>query len=85
MELVKLKVNVRCDFGQCKNLATYAVTPDLSRPHVPWRRESGGFYLCRDCMEKLYELIGKEIIPKSPDSLIKKAEKRRELNEKRYV
>jgi len=83
MELIKLKVKAKCDVGFCKNLASFAVSPDLSRPRVPWRREAGGMYLCRACMEKMYELYGREIVPKSPDSLIKKAEKRREQNEKR--
>ena len=83
MELVKLNVKVRCDLGLCKNNAQYAASPEVSGPRLPWRKEAGGLYLCRSCMEKLYEAIGKEIVPKSPDSLIKKAEKRREQNEKR--
>ena len=83
MELVKMSVKQRCDLGMCKNVAEYAVSPDLAGPRLPWRKEAGGLYLCRECMEKLYELFGKEVVPKSPDSLIKKAEKRREQNERR--
>ena len=31
--------------------------------------------------DKLYEAIGRELVPKSPDNLIKKAVKRRENDE----
>ncbi len=82
MELVKLNVKAKCDLGTCRNVAAYVVSPELPGPRLPWRREAAGIYLCRECLEKLYEAIGRELIPKSPDSLIKKAEKRREKNER---
>ena len=82
MELTKMTIKARCDLGLCKNTAVYAISPAHAKAHLPWRREAGGVYVCRECLEKLYAAIGKEIIPKSPDSLIKKAEKRREGNDK---
>ncbi len=80
MELIKLGIKARCDLGLCKNLASYSISPSFAKAHLPWRREAGGVYICSKCLGELYEAIGREIVPKSPDSLIKKAVKRR--NEK---
>ena len=78
MELIKLSVKTRCDMHLCRNLAEYRVSTGSGVP-----RFIGGtsLCLCRDCLTKLYEAIGREIVPKSPDNLIKKAVKRREENE----
>lgn len=78
MELMKLSVKARCDMHLCRNLATYRIASGggLSRVGI-----GGGLYFCRDCLENLYAAIAKEIVPKSPDNLIKKAVKRREENE----
>jgi len=79
MELIKLNVKARCDMHLCRNLAEYRVSAGGSLPHF---FGNSGLYLCHDCLVKLYEAIGKEIVPKSPDNLIKKAVKRRETDEK---
>jgi len=78
MELVKLNVRSRCDMHLCRNLAEYRVGSGGGMAHL---FGSSGLYLCHDCLVKLYEAIGKELVPKSPDNLIKKAVKRRETNE----
>jgi len=85
MELVKLNVKARCDMGLCKNIAEYSIAPGGAKAHVPWRREAGGTYICRECLVKLYEAIGKVVVPKSPDNLIKKAIKRREQDENEQI
>ena len=82
MELIKLSVNARCDMGLCRNVAEYSISPSGTKAHVPWRREAGGTYICHDCLVELYEAIGKVLVPKSPDNMIKKAVKRRETYEK---
>ena len=81
MELVKLNVRARCDMGLCKNIAEYSISASTVKAHLPWRREAGGTYICASCLKELYAAIGKVLIPKSPDNLIKKAIKRRENNE----
>ena len=80
MELIKLNVRSRCDTPLCRNLAEVRFSTGKG---VLSRFFGGaGIYLCHDCLIKLYEAIGKEIVPKSPDNLIKKAVKRRSGNDK---
>jgi len=81
MELVKLNVRARCDMGLCKNIAEYSISSGSVKAHLPWRREASGTYICSDCLKELYAAIGKVLVPKSPDNLIKKAIKRREEHE----
>lgn len=73
MKIEKITTKCRCDFGLCKNLANYVITEKgaMSKRNV---------YICNDCMKELYTLIGSQIVPKSPDSLIYKAEKKRGEN-----
>lgn len=77
MQLIKLNVKARCDVHLCRNLAEYRIA---SGGGLPWGKGGAGIYLCRDCLTALYEAIGREIVPKSPDNLIKRAVKRREEN-----
>jgi len=81
MQLIKLDVNARCDMYLCRNSAKYRVVTGGSGGVFPWQRGGSGLYLCPDCLQKLYEAIGKVLVPKSPDNMIKKAVKRREENE----
>ena len=81
MELVKLNVKARCDNYLCRNLAEYRVVTGSGG--ISRLLGGSGLYFCRDCLTALYAAIGKEIVPKSPDNLIKKAVKRREENEGR--
>jgi len=77
MQLEKLNVKSRCDMHLCRNAAEYRV-----RSGGASLFGGAGIYLCHDCLVKLYEAIGRELVPKSPDNLIKKAVKRRENDEK---
>ena len=79
MELIKLNVPARCDMYLCRNVAAYRIA--TGKKALPSIFGASGIYLCHDCLVKLYEAIGREIVPKSPDNLIKKAVKRRENNE----
>ena len=77
MELLKLNVKARCDMHLCPNLAEYRIATGSGRRIFG----NAGLYLCGDCLKELYKAIGKVVVPKSPDNLIKKAVKRREENE----
>ena len=79
MELIKLNVKARCDMYLCRNSAAYRIA--TGKKALSGFFGASGTYLCRDCLVKLYEAMGREIVPKSPDNLIKKAVKRREQNE----
>lgn len=81
MELTKLSVNARCDMHLCPHLAAYHI--HTGKGGVSRFLGGSGLYLCPDCLRALYETIGKELVPKSPDNMIVKAIKRREENEKR--
>ena len=78
MELIKLNVKARCDMHLCPNLAEYRIATGGGGLRI---FQNTGLYLCGDCLKKLYQAIGKVVVPKSPDNLIKKAVKRREENE----
>ena len=78
MELIKLNVKARCDMHLCPNLAEYRIAAARGGIRI---FGNAGLYLCGDCLKELYQAIGKVLVPKSPDNLIKKAVKRREENE----
>ena len=77
MQLTKLSVKSRCDMHLCRNMAEYRVSTGSGFALFG----AQGLYLCHDCLVKLYEAIGRELVPKSPDNLIKQAVKRRENDE----
>ena len=77
MELIKLNVKARCDMHLCPNIAEYRIASGGGVRLFG----SSGLYLCGSCLKELYQAIGKVVVPKSPDNLIKKAVKRREENE----
>ncbi len=79
MQLIKLNVASRCDMNLCRNKADYRIATGKNTLSALFG--TSGLYLCRDCLAALYEAIGKEFVPKSPDNLVKKAIKRRENNE----
>ena len=69
MKLTNLKVKVRCDFGLCKNQAKYEIFEDgvLARRKI---------YLCEECAKRLFDLLSKEFVPKSPINVINRSVKR---------
>ena len=68
MELKRLdKIKVKCDFVGCDNLADYSI--NLKRGIF-----GGTTDICSSCLNELYTLCGKEIIPHSPPNLIRKKE-----------
>ncbi len=75
MEVTKLNVKARCDMHLCRGPAIYKVAGVKGFG-------GSGLYLCSNCLTELYEALGRVIVPKSPDNLIKKAVKRREEDER---
>ena len=69
MEIKKLKnIKVKCDFVGCNHMADYSI--DLKRGIF-----AGTTDICKDCLNDLYSLAGKFLVPQSPTNLIKKKEK----------
>ena len=61
MKVIIQTNKIRCDVGNCKNLARYSVAPD---------GVGAGQYinLCEDCMRQLYGEIGLALTPKRKKS-----------------
>lgn len=65
MILEKINTKVKCDASGCNNFSVYKI---VNKRFV----FNGNYYLCKECMNELYGLIGKEITPKSPEPIYKK-------------
>ena len=70
MKVIIQKNKIRCDVGNCRNLAKFSVTPD---------GVGAGQYinLCEECMRQLYGEIGTLLAPS------RKKSKKTDLGEKR--
>ena len=68
MEIKKLeKIKVHCDLIGCYNMADYTIT--LKRGLF-----GGNTDLCSACLNELYSLAGKYVVPQSPPNLMNKKE-----------
>ena len=68
MELKKLNnIKVKCDMVGCGNLADYSVS--LRRGIF-----GGTTDICTSCLNELYSLCGKYIVPQSPPNPLRKKE-----------
>lgn len=63
MELGKSKYRIRCEMGDCKNFSEYT----LRTARVGLRAH---LHICEACLNGLYTLIGKEIVPKPVENAI---------------
>lgn len=65
MELETITRKVKCFVPGCKAYANY---------HLEIKKNYfiGNHYYCKDCLNKMYALIGKEIVPPSIKSAYKK-------------
>ncbi|MFA6860323.1 MAG: hypothetical protein WCR30_02945 [Clostridia bacterium] len=73
MEKQNIFHSIKCDMQGCNNFACSSF--------VLSDKKSEGINLCSSCIKGMYELISKEIVPKSipnPLKKLKKIEKRRE-------
>lgn len=64
MEVRVDKVRGQCCVSGCKNNGKYEIV--FKRPLL------GGLVLCESCLRGMYSEIGKVLIPKSPENIIKK-------------
>lgn len=68
MELRKITKKIKCDFHGCKNLSDY----DL----VFKKQIIGGtFHFCKECLNQMYSVIGKEVVPQSVKNIYRKKDK----------
>lgn len=68
MEIIECKNHIKCELGACKNRATHAVRFD----RVGIR---GRLYACDECLNALYNAIGRTLVPKSVETAKPKAQK----------
>ena len=68
MEIKKLeKVKVKCDFLGCVNMADYSIS--LRRGYF-----KGTTDVCSSCLNELYSLCGKFVVPHSPINMLRRKE-----------
>mgnify|MGYP006921166363 CR=1 FL=1 len=68
MELKKLEnVKVKCDFVGCNNMADYSIS--LRRGIF-----CGTTDICSKCLNELYSLCGRYVVPQSPPNMLRKKE-----------
>ena len=69
MEIKKIeKIKVHCDLVGCLNMADYTIR--LKRGIF-----GGSTDICATCLNELYSLAGKYVVPQSPPNMIKKEKK----------
>ena len=69
MELKELSnIKVKCDMVGCNNIADYSIS--LKRGLF-----NGTTDICHSCLNELYSLCGKYVIPQSPTNMLRKKEK----------
>ena len=65
MKLEKIDAKVKCDASGCNNLSEYRI---VNKKLVFF----GSFYLCKNCLNELYNIVGSVVVPKSPQPIFKK-------------
>ena len=65
MEIKTVLTKEKCDSVGCKEDAKYSV-------QIKKSLLGGNLCLCENCMRELYASVGKILIPKSPENIIKK-------------
>lgn len=68
MEIERTKTKIKCDVSGCGGISDYRI---INKRFV----FNGNFYLCKNCLNDLYNLISQHIIPKSPQPIFKKGAK----------
>ena len=65
MNIAEVNYKIKCDMPNCKDFA-----------HVKIEKtgflKSAGFYLCKSCMNEMYNQLGGYIVPKSPNNMLNK-------------
>lgn len=72
MKIIDLKVKAKCEMPNCTHIADVKI-------------EKSGFFksvglrLCKDCMNELYAELATRIVPKSPNNMLNKRVKTKEV------
>ena len=72
MDIEKTKTKIKCDVSGCNNLSDYRLI--FSQKYTKKMRFCkiiNYFYICKNCLNDLYNLISPHIIPKSPQPIFK--------------
>ena len=70
MKFEEVNYKISCDMPGCTNMAKYGLTSKKVKSFT-------SLYLCNDCINKLYENIGKYLVPKSPKHILNNSTKKR--------
>lgn len=65
MELKKNERKMKCDIAGCKNISDYVF--EFKKQFL-----AGNMYVCKNCMQQMYGLMGKELVPPSIKNVYKK-------------
>ena len=68
MNIKDINIKVKCDMPNCKNNAVIKIEKEGFF-------RSSGVFICKDCMNDIYKVIGKRVTPKSPDNMLNKKSK----------
>jgi len=65
MNIVDVNYKIKCDMPNCKNFASIKIEKNGFL-------KNAGLFLCKNCMNELYNEIGERIVPKSIDNMLNK-------------
>ena len=65
MTIKELTRKIKCDMPNCKKMATIKIEKEGFFKGM-------GIFLCKDCMEEIYNELAKRITPKSPSNMLNK-------------
>ena len=69
MTIAETNLKTKCDFYGCKNLAEIIISSEFDSKRK--------ICFCKDCLNGIYQIYAKSIIPKSIDAPFKKQKKLR--------
>lgn len=72
MIIKELNRKIRCEMPNCKNLATKKIEKSGFFSNV-------GLCLCNECINDLYKCLSTEIVPKSPENMLNKKIRLKEI------
>ncbi len=74
MEVKKLEnTKSKCDISGCVNMANFSI--NLKRGKF-----KGTTDICSSCLNELYSLCGRFVVPQSPPNMLRKKENRNEIS-----
>ena len=65
MNIKNVNYKVKCEMPNCKQIANVKI-------EKAGFLKFSGLYLCKDCLNELYQTLAKRIVPKSPENMLNK-------------